>query len=173
MTKYTGLSALIALIFCENGFDKRLTGYDLTKMISARGLSFSHQQVYREAPRLFNDILDIEIVPQDGKPDRKEFYIVNGVSIESVVESIEFSKSFPTEYALAFNNIALVNKAIDSAKVDLVALEKDAQALRNSTSPFSASQAYTEAKVSSRRHWLSMLENHSFKLESTRVSEVA
>ncbi len=54
---------------------KPITGYDLTKQIAGT-VKNSHQQVYRDAGRLEkNGLLSSKKVPQDGKPDRKEYTV--------------------------------------------------------------------------------------------------
>ncbi len=54
---------------------KPITGYDLTKQIAGT-VKHSHQQVYRDAAQLLKDrLLSVKKVPQDGKPDRKEYTI--------------------------------------------------------------------------------------------------
>lgn len=52
-----------------------ITGYDLTKEIAGT-VKNSHQQVYRDAAKLLKDgFLSSKKVPQEGKPDRKEYTI--------------------------------------------------------------------------------------------------
>ena len=56
---------------------KPITGYDLTKQISGT-VKHSHQQVYRDANRLLKDgFLSAKKIPQEGKPDRKEYTITD------------------------------------------------------------------------------------------------
>ncbi|PSV00678.1 hypothetical protein [Photobacterium kishitanii] len=174
MTTYTGLSAIIALIFCEDGITTTsLSGYDLTKRMKTLHLNFSHQQVYREAPRLLKNILDSELDPQSGKPDRIVYSVKKGVTTEQIVDSIEFSKSFPPEYALAFSNEKLVEKAALKAECILIDLKKKVSDI-DKGNQLGAGNSYGEAKIATQQNWVTMLENYNFQLKNkSPISHVA
>lgn len=54
-----------------------ITGYDATKIISANFDKFTHQQVYRTLNRREGELWVSTVVPQDGRPDKKVYTIVN------------------------------------------------------------------------------------------------
>lgn len=77
------------------------TGYDLTKMLDdTMSYSGSHQQVYRELSKMVEkDYMTIELVPQEGKPDRKLHTLTNLGA--AVVEEIQTKEWKPEEVSLA------------------------------------------------------------------------
>lgn len=88
------LTQLQSIIFFELSDSKTpLTGYDLTKMVNAKGLPYSHQHIYRDANKM---PLLRKLIPQDGKPDRKVMSIDPSINYE-----IDASK-FHIETLLAY-----------------------------------------------------------------------
>ena len=74
------LTQLQSIIFFELSDSKTpLTGYDLTKMVNAKGLPYSHQHIYRDANKM---PLLRKLIPQDGKPDRKIMSIDPSIDYE-------------------------------------------------------------------------------------------
>ena len=65
---------------------KSSTGYDITKTFASDVGYYwtaSHQQVYRELNKLCNDKkVNVAVVPQDGKPDKKVYSITKNGRIE-------------------------------------------------------------------------------------------
>lgn len=98
------LSRLQSVIYFElSSTHRAMTGYDLTKSITKKGIPCSHQQVYRELNRMQ---LVREMVPQTGKPDKITHKLPKG-----------FEPSFdivrlPTDVLLAYLCDDLVDKKL-------------------------------------------------------------
>ncbi|WP_237300863.1 PadR family transcriptional regulator, partial [Vibrio anguillarum] len=83
---------------------KQSTGYDLAKMMStSRVWRASHQQIYRQLNKLADDgLLSCHEEPQDGKPDRKVYFLTKlGIAkfneaLESATPSIKSLHSIRT-----------------------------------------------------------------------------
>ncbi len=87
------LSGLQKIIYALLGADREpMTGYDMTKFIKTR-TGHSHQQVYRECDQMVNmGILKFEKVPQEGKPDKKNYSIAEYAQFEQTPRS-DFTKT--------------------------------------------------------------------------------
>ena len=98
------LNRLQSAIYFELKKHGSATGYDLTKEINARGIYYSHQQVYRELHRIPSTCV---LVPQDGKPDRKVYSLLSDVTYEH-------QDNLDIEFLLAYPATHLVEKKIES-----------------------------------------------------------
>lgn len=80
----TALQSVMVLIMSET--NEPMTGYDTAKTITERGYKWSHQQVYRDLAKM---PLNLTEVPQEGKPDKKNY------TLQSDVEYIHNAKIIP------------------------------------------------------------------------------
>ena len=132
--KYTGLSAIILLVFAQNSQNNEefsASGYDLTIILKQLRLSFSHQQIYREVKNI--GLLKCEVMPQDGKPDRKVYSLIDtsAEALGAIQQHIDFHpKRTNPKIFLAFNlpNVVMTafnayNDFIESEKRDDIKLQ--------------------------------------------------
>ncbi len=112
-----------------------ITGYDITKIIQAKSGN-KHQQVYRELAKLAKrDDMNVESIPQEGKPDKKiySFKKENNFSFITNHKS-DFTKT-DVGYALLLNDFIYGTDIYDDY-VDLMSdtemnfLEKNAQKIK-------------------------------------------
>ena len=133
--KYTGLSAILLLVFAQNSQNNKdfnASGYDLTNILKQLHLRFSHQQIYREIKNI--ELLKCEVMPQDGKPDRKIYSLIDksNEALSSIQRHIDFNpKRTNPKIFLAFNmpSVALTaynayNDYIDSEKRDDIIMKE-------------------------------------------------
>ena len=113
MKTYSNLSALLlAFIVEETRTDVKfaITGYDLTKKVAALGLSYSHQQIYREVAKISE--LSVTEVPQEGKPNRKEYRLNDFGLLHSFADRINYAGTKPMVF-LGIQNIAVLGTAYE------------------------------------------------------------
>lgn len=67
------LTALQSVLFFRIKESNGITGYDLTKELIGAGHKWSHQQIYRCLALM---PLKCEIIPQNGKPDKKLYCLL-------------------------------------------------------------------------------------------------
>lgn len=80
----TALQSVMVLIMSET--NEPMTGYDTAKTITERGYKWSHQQVYRDLAKM---PLNLTEVPQEGKPDKKNY------TLQTDVEYVHNAKIIP------------------------------------------------------------------------------
>jgi DNA-binding PadR family transcriptional regulator len=116
--KYTGLSAIILLVFAQNSQRNKLfsaSGYDLSIILKQLRLNFSHQQIYREVKNI--GLLKCEVMPQDGKPDRKVYSLIDtsAETLDNIQRHIDFNpKRTNPKIFLAFNLPNVAVTALDA-----------------------------------------------------------
>ncbi|ENC6709554.1 hypothetical protein ABKY54_004160 [Vibrio harveyi] len=89
------LSRLQSAIFFELVKHGEATGYELDQLINARGVNYSHQQVYRDCNKMQ---LKCVYVPQDGKPDKKVYSLLQDATYtHSTKLDVEFLLAYPDE----------------------------------------------------------------------------
>lgn len=141
--KYKGLSAILLMVFAQNTKHDRkysATGYELSKLLKHMSLYFSHQQIYREIKKI--DLLQVILIPQDGKPDKKVYSLIDGTpeGISLIESRIDVNpKSTNPKYFLAFNFLSLTEKAF-LAYAEFFKQEKRAVELLQSKFSGSASE---------------------------------
>ncbi|ENC6723385.1 hypothetical protein [Vibrio harveyi] len=110
------LTQLQSIIFFELSDSKTpLTGYDITKMVNAKGLPYSHQHIYRDANKM---PLKRKLIPQDGKPDRK---------VMSIDPSIDYeidATHFHIETLLAYQIPELIEQKSNHLRERIKALQE-------------------------------------------------
>ncbi|WP_423250079.1 hypothetical protein [Vibrio mediterranei] len=89
----TKLQSAIYFELLEHG---QLTGYDISKIIDGKDLYWSHQQVYRELPKM---ALKMVYVPQEGKPDKKVYSLPNETFYSHKIKDIDllFLSAYPDQ----------------------------------------------------------------------------
>lgn len=114
------LTQLQSIIFFELSNSKTpLTGYDITKMVNAKGLPYSHQHIYRDANKM---PLQRKLIPQDGKPDRKVMSIDPTIDyeIDASLFHIETLLAYPKpelieqKKAYVFQQMSVVQEKIET-----------------------------------------------------------
>ena len=111
MKTYSNLSALLlAFIVEETRTDVKfaITGYDLTKKVTALGMVYSHQQIYRELAKISE--LSVTVVPQSGKPDRKEYRLADFCLLQGFADRINYASTKPLVF-LGIQNIEVLGTA--------------------------------------------------------------
>ncbi|CAL9992027.1 transcriptional regulator [Vibrio phage D81] len=93
----TKLQAAIYMEISEDG--GKVHGYEILKRITARGLNWSHQQIYRELKKMD---LNCEVEPLEGKPDRKIY------SLKKVSYPVDYNK-LTLEVILAYPRANLLS----------------------------------------------------------------
>ena len=79
----------LQLILMGQLLNQRLTGYTLKQNLLNQGWKASHQQIYRELNKLrMFKLLDVEDVPQEGKPDKK-LYQLTGLGQSELTEALD------------------------------------------------------------------------------------
>lgn len=69
-----------------------MSGYEMTKFIKPR-TGHSHQQVYRECDQMVKiGVLKCEVIPQEGKPNKKNYSIAKAITIKQTPIS-DFTKT--------------------------------------------------------------------------------
>ena len=69
-----------------------MSGYEMTKFVKPR-TGHSHQQVYRECDQMVKmGILKCEVIPQEGKPNKKNYSIAKSLPIDQTSIS-DFTKT--------------------------------------------------------------------------------
>ncbi|KFA99460.1 PadR family transcriptional regulator [Vibrio sp. ER1A] len=105
------LSKLQSALFFEIKANENITGYDISKAISAKGLKWSHQQVYRELPKM---PLNMTYVPQEGKPDKKLY------SLTCNHEAYEHNQDLmDTEFLLCYPDVSLTSIHLEKLEKEL------------------------------------------------------
>ena len=69
-----------------------MTGYEMAKFFKTR-TNHSHQQIYRECDQMVKmGVLKCEVIPQEGKPDKKNYSIAKSLIIKQALIS-DFTKT--------------------------------------------------------------------------------
>ena len=86
----SGLQKVVYALLDASG--EPMTGYEMTKFVKSR-TNHSHQQVYRECDLMVKmGVLKCEAIPQEGKPDKKNYSIAKSLIIKQTPIS-DFSKT--------------------------------------------------------------------------------
>jgi hypothetical protein len=112
--------AALRLIEKSNG---GLSGYDINKYLKAKGVSFSHQQIYRTLHELEKAaVLATHIVPVDGKPDRIVYQFKNPYfKIDSVPVDFKL-REIRMDVIVALGSYSLCHATLDIIEKEMVKL---------------------------------------------------
>lgn len=107
------------LFFELNAADRPLHGYELLKRIAAKGIRYSHQQIYRDLNKMN---LIVEIEPIVGKPDRKLYQLPK-------FEEFEIdSKRLSVDVILAYPHKFLINQKLNEIQASIDVIEQNESA---------------------------------------------